>query len=259
MHTLSPYQREMLDIMAIHGESIFKPPVSTELMFKRHPSPSEEPPVHYPMSSSAEPSPKYRTLLKTSQRSKTFTPERIERVAPLDSETLVGSGDEIQSGNTHLFNEAEKSEPATPLLPLFKSIAPSPRECRLKKIVLPIRPSTAGSSSRSNRFPRRLSQSSRNKPPVEPHDAEETTSKKDKFEALLKASDESNGGTMKLSLSSKIDSIDESLHVPSTFLPQLRFSCESSSLTTRRSSDCETRVTANSSLKSKRSEQISFW
>ncbi|KAA1072090.1 hypothetical protein PGT21_027587 [Puccinia graminis f. sp. tritici] len=259
MHTPSPYQREMLDIMAIHGESIFKPPVSTELMFKRHPSPCEEPSVHYSMNSSAEPSPKYRTLLKSSPRSDTFTQKRIERVAPLDSETLVGSGDDLQSGKTHLINQAEKSEPTTPLLPLFKSIAPSPRECRLKKIVLPIRPSTAGASTRSNGFPRRLSQSSRNKPPVEQHDPQETSSKKDKFEALLKASDASNGGTMKLSLSSKIDSIDESLHVPSTFLPQLRFSCESSSLTARRSSDCETRVTVNSSLKSKRSQQISFW
>ncbi|OAV95596.1 hypothetical protein PTTG_06284 [Puccinia triticina 1-1 BBBD Race 1] len=251
MQPLSPYQRDMLDIMAVHGESLFKSPVSTELTIEKDPSHSKEPSEYPSTRSSIEMTLKDKILSKASQRSRSSTLEHVQRDGLLQSDVHVRSAETVTNANRRLANQAEKAGSESPLRPVFKPVASPPRETRFKKAGTSSRPSTAVPTTRATEFVRRLSQSSKNKPFAEQRDPDIIASKQDKFEALLKASDASKGGTLKLTLSSKIDSLDEAPNAPPTFLPHLRLSCDFFSLRPRHLSDCETEVVVDSKQDSK--------
>ncbi|KAH9465894.1 hypothetical protein MJO29_007604 [Puccinia striiformis f. sp. tritici] len=229
--TDSPYQRDMLQIMATHGESIFKPPASIELGLAQSLPQEAELSSHFSTRTSAAQRP--RDKPKTFHRSQSLTRHHIHSDGHLPSDIYNNHEDGLRSANRRL-NVKPDSET---LFPSLGKQNPSPqRQAHLQKQLLSLRPSPFVLPSRTNGLVGRLSQPRKDKLLAAQHEQNIRASKHDKFEALLKASDASHGGTLKMSLSSKIDQIIPPMAAP-TSPPQLRLSCDSFSRTHRRSGD----------------------
>ncbi|KAI9604139.1 hypothetical protein H4Q26_003751 [Puccinia striiformis f. sp. tritici PST-130] len=219
--TDSPYQRDMLQIMATHGESIFKPPASIELGLAQS------------LPQEAELSSHFSTRTSAAQRPEINPRHSIDLNGHLPSDIYNNHEDGLRSANRRL-NVKPDSET---LFPSLGKQNPSPqRQAHLQKQLLSLRPSPFVLPSRTNGLVGRLSQPRKDKLLAAQHEQNIRASKHDKFEALLKASDASHGGTLKMSLSSKIDQIIPPMAAP-TSPPQLRLSCDSFSRTHRRSGD----------------------
>jgi hypothetical protein len=315
MESLSPCQRDMLQIMAVYGKSIFEPLVSTELAVKGDLLPKEELLVHPSEFFSIEKINRDE-ILSTPRPSQFFLQQPVLfQDASLQSGILFSQKDKFHNLSISLARQEREPDAPTsphpsvkpdwppksnatpkpstfpkpfaspkfftsPRLAASLKLSTSPKACAsftlspkphtsprwstntplrrdtsAKKSDPLRRPSTAVPSSPKKRFVRRLSlsasQSSKNKAFREQNEADRTQSQHEIFEALLKAADESHGGTLKLSLSSKIDSLAEASSRPPTLLPRLRLSCDFFSLTPRHSICSETETVDNAHLESK--------
>jgi len=250
---LTPFQRDMLQIMAVHGESLFKPPVSIPLAVEQ-PSllqceelrarPSPRLPTQETLTDATTPSTPRRsfapvhhflTRRDTAPPSDTLGSHPVEFLMAnrcLSPETPDGPHPEtrfVQSTAPGICSaspnfEAPHEGYARPTLPSV-SLRQATGGGKAKSVLCP-RPLTAGSMTKPSCLVRRSSQSSRKQQGYEKlvtqPDEKQRLEKQDKFEALLKASDASHGGTIKLSLSSKIDSLVDARGNPMSFAPRLR-------------------------------------
>lgn len=248
---LTPFQRDMLQIMAVHGESLLKPPVSIQLAV-------EELSLLQCEELRARPSPILptkeiladTTTLSPSCRSCTPVHHFITRQDKAPSSDTIGS----HHVEFHMANRCLAQETANGPHPETRSVqSPAPGTCsappeghaRFPLSSASLRQSTGGGKAKPVLFPRpftavptknpsclvrRLSQSSRKQQGYETvvmqPDEKRRLEKQEKFEALLKASDASHGGTMKLSLSSKIDSLLDARVRRKSFAPRLSLSCD---------------------------------
>lgn len=237
MEVLSPHQQEMLAIMATHGECIFQPPVNIALGAQKHFERTLSSPQRSRPSSTV-----------SSVPSQDKTPRSTDRLAQSPRHQCHGRSSSLKSNASDWYEDtpikqspppmvrrSAKPRPEGSAVSLYRTISTPKTHQRLKNVSLPIRPSTAKAASpfQAKGLARKLSQSSRmnhtGRNGAHQEIWDPCFSKEQKFKALLRASDECSGGTMKLSLSSKIDSIHSDSKISPYILPPLNL---------RRSSAC---------------------